>query len=177
MPSRLQKGFTLIEILVVIVLLGIIMTFAMISIGNTQSEKLEEDMRRLLQIMRLAHEEAITNQQTLAMKFSSHGYALQRYDDKGKIWIRVTEPAFFRPRKLDEDYEIKLVQDGLGVSLTDKDSGKVLFYSSGEMTPFELSISLPDSDTDYRLSGNLMGKLSIEGLQAYGSNSEEDQQQ
>ncbi len=175
-PSRLQKGFTLLEILVVIVLLGIILTVAMISIGNTQSGKLEEDMRRLLQIMRLAHEEAIINQQTLAIKFAAHGYALQRYDKKGKIWVSVTEPDFFRARKLDEDYKIKLVQDGLSVSLTNKDSGKVLMYSSGEMTPFELNVSLPDSDVAYHLSGDLMGKLRIKNLQAYGSTEDEDQQ-
>lgn len=171
---RLRKGFTLIEILVVIVLVGIIITVAMISIGNTQSGKLKEDMRRLLQIMRLVHEEAITNQQTLAVKFSPHGYAIQRYENKGKIWVSVTDPAIFRPRKLDEDYEIKLVQDGLGVSLTDKDGGKILMYSSGEITPFTLNISLPDSDVHYHLSGDMMGTLKIKGLQAYGSNSEKD---
>lgn len=176
MPSRLQKGFTLIEILVVIVLLGIILTVAMISIGNTQSGKLKEDMRRLLQIMRLAHEEAITNQQTLAMKFSAHGYALQRYDEKGKIWVSVTDPDFFRARKLDEDYKIRLLQDGLSVSLTDKDSGKVLMYSSGEMTPFELDIGLPDSHINYHMSGDLMGKLTIKNLQAYGNTEDEEQQ-
>ncbi len=176
MPLRLQKGFTLIEILVVIILVGIIVTVAMISIGNTQSGKLEEDMRRLLQIMRLVHEEAITNQQTLAIKFSPHGYAIQRYENKGKIWINITDPAFFRPRKLDEDYKIKLVQDGLSVSLTDKDGGKVLMYSSGEMTAFELDVSLPDSDVHYHLIGNLMGKLKIKGLQAYGGTSEKEEQ-
>ncbi|VAX14510.1 hypothetical protein MNBD_GAMMA24-888 [hydrothermal vent metagenome] len=176
MPSHRQKGFTLLEILVVIVLLGIIMTVAVISIGNTQSGKLQEDMRRLLQIMRLAQEEAIINQQTLAVKFSIHGYALQRYDRKAKIWVSVTDPDFFRARKLDEDYKIRLVQDGLSVSLSDKDSGKVLMYSSGEMTPFELDISLPDSNINYHLSGDLMGKLRIKDLPAYGSTEEEGQQ-
>ncbi len=174
MASRLQKGFTLIEILVVMILLGIIMTIAMLSIGNSQSEQLEEDMRRLLQIMRLAHEEAIINQQTLAMKFSPHGYALQRYDGKGKIWIPVTEPAFFQAKKLDQGYEIKLLQEGLKVSLEKEDGGKVMMYSSGEVTPFELNIGLPDSEINYRMTGDLMGNLEIEGLQSYGSSKEQE---
>ena len=180
---RLQAGFTLIEILVVMILLGIVMTIAVISIGNTQSEQLEEDMRRLLQIARLTHEEAIINQQTLAIKFSEHGYSIQRYDPQGKIWVPVTEPAFFLPKELDESYEIKLLQDGLSVSLEanddpeeDSGSGKVLMYASGEMTPFELIISLPDSDIHYRLTGDLMGTLEIDDLQAYGSNADENQQ-
>ncbi len=175
MPLCLQKGFTLIEILVVIVLVGIIVTVAMISIGNTQSGKLQEDMRHLLQIMRLVHEEAITNQQTLAIKFLPHGYAIQRYDEKHKIWVNVSNPDFFRPQKLDDDYKITLLQDGLSVSLTDKNSGKVLMYSSGEMTAFELNISLPDSNVNYHMSGDLMGKLKIKNLSAYGSTGEEEQ--
>lgn len=173
---HLQQGFTLIEILVVMVLLGIVMTIAVISIGNTQSDQLEEDMRRLLQIVRLAHEESIIRQQTLAIKFSPHGYDLQRYEAKSKIWIPVSEPAFFQPRELDESYEIKLYQDGISVSLTEEDGGKILMYSSGEMTPFELEVSLPDSEINYRLIGDLMGTLEIEDLQAYGSSTEEDEQ-
>ncbi|VAX11515.1 hypothetical protein MNBD_GAMMA25-1016 [hydrothermal vent metagenome] len=177
----LQQGFTLIEILVVMILLGIVMTIAVISIGNSQSEQLEEDMRRLLQIARLTHEEAIINQQTLAIKFSKHGYSIQRFEAQGRVWIPVTEPAFFLPKELDESYEIKLFQDGLSVSLEEndsekEDSGKVLMYSSGEMTPFELTISLPDSEIEYRLTADLMGKLEIEDLQAYGSTLEEDEQ-
>ena len=175
--QRLQKGFTLIEILVVMILLGIIMTIAMLSIGGSQSEQLEEDMRRLLQIMRLAHEEAIINQQTLAIKFSPHGYELQRYEGNGKIWIPVTEPAFFQPRKLDQRYEIKLLQEGFKVSLEKEDGGKIVMYSSGEITPFELNIGLPDSDINYRLTGDLMGNLEIEGLQSYGSSTEQEDQQ
>jgi len=174
--SRLQKGFTLIEILVVMILMGIILTIAMLSVGNSQSEQLEEDMRRLLQIMRLAHEEAIINQQTLAIKFSPHGYALQRYEGKGKIWIPVTEPAFFQARELDEGYEIKLLQEGFKVPLEKEDGGKVMMYSSGEITPFELDISLPDSDINYRLTGDLTGNLEIEGLQSYGSSTEQEDQ-
>ncbi len=179
----LQSGFTLIEILVVMILLGIVMTIAVISIGDTQSEKLEEDMRRLLQISRLTHEEAIINQQTLAIKFSKHGYSIERYDPQGKIWMPVTEPAFFLPKELDESYEIKLLQDGLRVSLETNDNsdeesnnGKVLMYASGEMTPFELIVSLPDSDIHYRLTGDLMGKLEIDDLQAYGGNADENAQ-
>lgn len=171
----LQQGFTLIEILVVMILLGIVMTIAVISIGNTQSDQLEEDMRRLLQIARLAHEEAIIRQQTLAIKFSPHGYALQRYEAKGKIWTPLAEPAFFRPRQLDESYEIKLYQDGISVSLKEEAGGIILMYSSGEMTPFELDISLPDSEISYRMSGDLMGTLEIEDLQAYGSTTEDEQ--
>ena len=172
--QHLQQGFTLIEILVVMLLLGIVMTIAVISIGNTQSEQVEEDMRRLLQIVRLAHEEAIIRQQTLAIKFSPHGYNLQRYDARNKVWMPVTEPAFFQPRELDESYEIKLFQDGISVSLKEEDGGKILMYSSGEMTPFELDVSLVDSELNYRLTGDLMGTLEIEDLQAYGSTIEDE---
>jgi len=43
------------------------------------------------------------------------------------------------------------------------------------MTPFELEVSLPDSEINYRLSGDLMGTLEIEDLQAYGSSIDEDE--
>ncbi|MCW9025130.1 MAG: GspH/FimT family pseudopilin [Gammaproteobacteria bacterium] len=167
-PS-IQQGFTLLEVLVVMVLLGIILSVAVIGTGNPQADKLEEDVRRLLQILKLTQEEAILTRQQIAVKFGTQHYELSRYDDEEKIWIPISDPAIFRRRELDPGYEIKLFQDGISVSLEEEDSGRVLFYSSGEMTPFELHLSLPDTDIRYQMTGTMLGELSVEDMHAYGT--------
>ena len=163
-----QSGFTLIEIMVVLVLLGIILSIAVIGGGNRQGDQLEEDVRRLLQIIKLAQEEAIINHQEMAVKFGEHHYELQLFDAEKKAWLEISDPLMFRRRDLDEAYKIRLLQDGISVSLDEEDSGRVMIYSSGEMTPFELEISLPDTEIKYRMLGTMVGALDVEDMHAYG---------
>lgn len=164
-----QSGFTLIEIMVVLVIIGIILSVAVIGGGNRQADQLNEDVRRLLQIIKLAQEEAIINHREMAIKFGNHHYELQLFDTENKSWLEISDPTMFRRRELDTDYEIRLLQDGISVSLDGEDEGRVMLFSSGEMTPFELEISLPDTEVKYRMLGTMVGELNVEDMHAYGS--------
>ncbi len=155
-----QPGFTLLEILVVLILLGIIVSVAMLSIGGSRKEQLEHSMQRLQQVIRMAHEEAVLNQYELALKFKPHAYEFQTL--KKNKWQTISQPPFMRRRELDDVFRIKLLQDGISVSLEKEDSGRILLFSSGEMTPFELYMSISDTDQRMRLQGDAFGKLTLE---------------
>ena len=72
-----HRGFTLLELLVVMMLLGIMLSVAVISIGDQRIEELKHESERLYQVMRLAHEEAILSQEVLAIRFYPHAYEFQ----------------------------------------------------------------------------------------------------
>jgi len=154
---------------VVLVLIGIILSVAVIGNGNRQADQLKEDVRRLLQIIKLAQEEAIINHKEIAIKFGPHHYELQLFNADNKTWMEISNATLFRRRELDEDYEVRLLQDGISVSLEEEDDGRVMLFSSGEMTPFELEISLPDTEIKYRMKGSMVGELDVEDMHAYGA--------
>ncbi len=70
-------GFSLLELLVVLMLLGIIMSVVMMSFSTDRNKELDKSLYRLQQVMRLAHEEAIIQRYELAIKFRPHGYEFQ----------------------------------------------------------------------------------------------------
>ena len=72
---RLSRGFTLIELMVVIVILGIIASFAVLSVGNRDaSAALEEEVQRLAALLQLASEEAVITGRQLGLRITPGGY-------------------------------------------------------------------------------------------------------
>jgi general secretion pathway protein H len=161
-----SKGFTLLELLVVMMLLGIMLSVAVISIGDQRTEDLKQESERLYQVIRLAHEEAILSQEVLAIRFYPHAYEFQVLvkDD----WQPIDTPDFMLLHELEEIFVFELEQDGIVVSLDEKDGGRVMLASSGEMTPFTLYLKMADESLIYQLTGNLMGELELEKYDPFG---------
>ena len=136
-------------------------------------DKLEEDVRRLLQVIKLSQEEAIITRQQFEIKFGTEYYEFYRFDKQSKEFITINDPAVLRRRELDSGYEIKLFMDDTSISLDEKDSGRISIFPSGELTPFELHLSLPDSDIHYKMTGTMIGDISVEDLQTFGTTIED----
>ena len=74
-PVRRSAGFTLLELMVVLVLIGIIFTFAMLSLGGDDiGELMELETHRMMTLLDLASDEAVLRGEELAVLFSENGY-------------------------------------------------------------------------------------------------------
>jgi len=159
---RRVQGFTLLELLVVIVIISIIASYAVLSIGllSPQSE-LEEHGKRIRALMMLASEEAVLQGQELAMQLDGDGYYFLSLKDKS--WFRVNNDPVLRDRELPDHIRADIRIEGDPVqqtqTATQRQTPRVYFYSSGEITPFTLTLSSRDADQDYRLSGNIQGVI------------------
>ena len=138
-------GFTLLEILVVLVIISIVISFVSISI-DTEPEKLDNEGQRLSALMKLASEEAIMNSREYRAVFTSKSYAFEKFSD-GE-WRQLGD-GVFRPRELPGDFSFDMTRGNEPVVLEviSRDKSKSLaairFLSSGEVTPFELVIKSP----------------------------------
>ncbi len=157
---RHQTGFTLLEILVVLILLGIILSVAVLSAGGGKERELEQEVQRIVRLIELAKEEAVLNRVELAIKFSPNAYEFLRQENED--WLPYSDHRLFRPRNLGEEYELRLLQDGISVSLQEKDAARIMLLSSGEMTPFELYVGLFNSEQRFHLIGNALGEITVE---------------
>jgi len=149
---RQAKGFTLLELLIVLVILGITISFTVLSFGlkNPQDE-LKEHGQRIAALMQLASEESILLGTELAMQFNNDGYMFLNLKDDN--WLEIEKDQIFRQRDLPEHIKIDVSVEGIIGSDSDIRQ-RVYFFSSGEASPFTLTLSSQDADARYKVTGD-----------------------
>jgi len=174
-PGR-SAGFTLLELMVVLVLIGIIFSFAVLSLRGTDiSDLMEQETRRLATLLELAGDEAILRGEELAVNFTEDGYEFLVLQDNS--WQPSGDDVLLKAYTLPADIELRLeVEDDLPqlnglTGQEDEDSEEdeeeelapqVFILSSGEMTPFTVTLMSLQSTYRYHLSVSLLGRVSWE---------------
>jgi len=158
-PFAVCRGFTLLELLVVILIIGIIISFASLSVGQHASRTLQDEARRIHSLLRLAADESVLQGRELAMQFSSGGYLFMTLD--GDDWAPVEEDRLFREREFPPGLSLDLTLEGVEVDLLDAENPpRIFILSSAEMTPFELTLGNDEGEA-YTLQGDFTGKLTL----------------
>ncbi len=154
---RRESGFTLLELLAVMVVIGIIISFATLSIGRNTSQVVQEEVERLHGLIRLAGEEAVLQGRELALEFDRDRYQFLELGSDG--WQPLAGDQMLRERPLPETVELELVLEGAETDFGDKKNlPRIFILSSGELTPFKMTLSI-DDDEEYSLQGLFNGKL------------------
>lgn len=136
-----QNGFTLVELVVVMVIFAIIVTMATISIGDPQVKRIKQNSERVATLIQLAKEQAIFNSQDYALSVWESGYSFYILSEDG--WVPVTNDRIFRTRELPDGIQFNLYLDDIKVILSQEDKKKpqVFITSDGEISPFKLDVT------------------------------------
>jgi general secretion pathway protein H len=110
--QRLSKGFTLIEVLLVILLIGLLASAVVINFsGESRDKKLESQVGQLQQLVHIASETAMLKQQELGLFVDDQGYRFMLFQDEK--WHSISEPKSLRPRQFPAGYKVELELEGL----------------------------------------------------------------
>lgn len=178
-PRRGSGGFTLIEILVVLVIVGILIAVSLLSFGIAGgNQSLQRDARRLVTIIESVTDEATIQGRDYGLEFMQNGYRFLEHDPLIDQWFEVEDDDLLRPRTLDDAAEIELTIEEHRVllkpeakkttktedddrDLTDDYLPHVLILSSGDVTPFQLRIVRPADRAYVAVELGLDGELEI----------------
>lgn len=171
-------GFTLIEVLVVVLIIGIVLSFVSLSINtNSAAQRLDREARRLAALAQTAATDAILYGAEIGIDITPKGYRFVHLTDDG--WQVLGGPDQpLRPRELGpglalvnvtvEDPNRPMLQPGGGdEGDSDEDDDirrrpEALFLSSGEIIPFVLELHAEDAEQRYRLTGEADGSIELE---------------
>ncbi len=163
-------GFTLLELLIVIVIIGVMATFAVLSLGNRAlDDRLETEAQRLNELITLAADEAVLQGVELGFIHTADGYTFLALKD-GK-WLPLEDAGVLRPRTLNEPFYLELRVEDRPVAVfnpADKDAEvkpQILLLSSGEATAFKLKLSARNYRPYFQLEGDALGRFKMERLE------------
>ena len=161
----LGLGFTLIEVMVVVVIIGILINYVAISFGrNAPGDQLKDEAQRLNSLLELASEEALLRSMLIGVDITEESYGFLSLNE-GE-WEAVTD-NLFRERQWPPGVEISVATALPEGDDEEKRTPEIILLNSGEMTTFELKVSSEQVERYYRLTGNELGELSLEHVSPY----------
>ena len=170
-----QHGFTLLEILVVIVIIGVMVSMATLSIGLLGADRQsEEEARRVWAVITQAREEAELQAIDLALFVGATDYEFLRFDTRRNQWVPVIDDKLYAQRALPEGLRFRLWLEGREIVLkpalpdrskkdeNEKAPPQLTVLSSGDVVPFELQIERDGAPAMWRMTSLADGDLRVE---------------
>src|SRR5262245_4100630 len=79
MRGRVYRGYTLIELLIVIFIISIVTSVALLSVGHHQNRELAAVAKELMEAITLAEEQAMLQPAVIGIQFTARAYQFYRY--------------------------------------------------------------------------------------------------
>jgi general secretion pathway protein H len=156
-----QKGFTLLEVMLVMLLIGLLATTVVLNFsGDSPEQRLNKETERFQQVFQFVAETAMLKQQEWGLVLQENSYSFVYFD--GEKWLLADEPKAGQRYQLAKDFLLQLELEGLpgselsllsqlnwqddDAAQTDQEQPPVLpqvfILSSGEISPFQLTFQL-----------------------------------
>jgi general secretion pathway protein H len=190
--GKFESGFTLLELMMVVFVIGIMASLTVMSIGGNTEREFRRDVARIQQVFILAQDEAPFAGEEIGFALDSKGesYSFLTFDDAKLAWEPL-EKEGFSEHKMPQQYEVNLEISGDRVDLARvykeayKKSDKLdnwlteekpkkkspvpllIFFSDGHYTPFSLQISSSHvKEFVYVIEGDGLGGIHMRQAQA-----------
>jgi len=168
-----SKGFTLVEILVVVVVIAIVVSLAVLSIHVTgRDSQLDEESRRIEGLVSLLHERALLEGRDFGLRIEPSAYEFVVYEPDRDRWMALDQEHEFRHRELPKGLSFQLELDSQVVVIKPIDRSltgepppgpQVAIAASGEGTPFRLTLLRDGTAAKASVDGDALGKVSRNG--------------
>lgn len=182
MSAQKSRGFTLLEILVVLVIIAVMAGMLVFSAHDSPERRLQREAHALAALLNIATDEAVMQSREMGLVINDRGYHFVVFDNESKKWLPLQKKPL-ADHVFPEAYTVQFQLDGEQVDdatraliekfiergssgsgdadITTEASDKplLLILSSGEMTAF--SLTLQYQQFVFTLSGDGLNPVKV----------------
>jgi general secretion pathway protein H len=175
-----ERGFTLIELMVVVLIIGLMAAGIVLSVGVTgRDNELEKESDRVFSLMKYARDKAELSTREFGLYLGEYDYQFLTFDPRKGLWRPVDEDDALRARKLPDGLKLHLIVEGREVVLKAPDKKKdpskmtkeeqekealalqphIMLFSNGDLTSFQLTVMRDEPVRSVTISNNEKGEI------------------
>jgi general secretion pathway protein H len=143
-----SAGFTLIELMIVVFIIGLITAAVVITIGSERRDtELDKEAQRLDALLGYVREQAELQTRDYGFLSSDREYKFLVFDVLQNKWRPVDEDDALRERKYPDGMLVSMVVEGRAIVLNQKKKSglndlkpQVMIFANGDLTSFEVKL-------------------------------------
>ncbi len=158
----ISAGFTLLELMVVILIIGLMTNYVVLSYRPTDAVTLaKQEAKKLAYLITLASQDSLMRSRPIALHLNAKGYQFL-YKSNTSLWLP-SKDKLFKPQNLPQGvtFELNLSNEEDQFSVPEEETAQILLSTSGELTPFTIRLVTREATQFSELSGQFSGQLKI----------------
>lgn len=174
----IYRGFTLVEILVVLFIISIVTSVAMLSISHNQNKKVETFANELTQLLTLAEEQAMLQPAILGVSFSSQSFQFASFEavnETKKGWVLLND-SILGKRTIPKNIQVNIKAGNVQFDAKDNEESEeqdeevevfhpqIIISTNGDVTPFAIYVGKSGEKPLYVIIGDADGSITNKAL-------------
>ncbi len=154
--QRIARGFTLIEILVVLAIMGVVSSLVVVRLQSSDFNQARREAEHMTSVLEAAREQAIFSGRSVAISSDGQGYQLWTAGGAYGEWISLPPEGLLAPRRLAEGVTWKTQRVNDHVRPLGE---RIVFAPDGVLDPFTLDLAAGEAVV--RLEADVMGRIEV----------------